>query len=50
MKIIDKYIVKSILKTAVAAIMIFAMLLAAVELFMKMDFCNNLFLFNAICK
>ncbi len=37
MKIIDKYIVKSILKTAVAAIMIFAMLLAAVELFMKMD-------------
>ncbi len=37
MKIIDRYIIKSILKTAFAAIMIFALLLAAVELFMKMD-------------
>lgn len=37
MKIIDKYIISSILKTAFVAIMIFALLLAAVELFMKMD-------------
>ncbi len=37
MKIVDRYIVRSILKTAVAAIAIFALLLAAVELFMKMD-------------
>lgn len=37
MKIIDKYIISSILKIAIVAILIFALILAAVELFSKMD-------------
>lgn len=37
MKILTRYTISSILKTAIVTIMIFAMILAAVELFSKMD-------------
>lgn len=37
MKILDRYIIKSILKTAIVAIIVFALILAAVELFGRMD-------------
>lgn len=41
MKLIDKYTISSILKVAVVAIIIFALILAAVELFSKMDSIMN---------
>ena len=37
MKIIDRYIIFSILKVAIVAIFVFAFILAAVELFGRMD-------------
>ena len=37
MKILDKYIIKSILKVGVVAILVFALILVAVELFGRMD-------------
>ena len=37
MKILDRYIIKSILKIGIVAILVFAMILVAVELFSKMD-------------
>ena len=41
MKILDRYIISSILKIAIVAIIIFALILAAVELFSKMDAIMN---------
>lgn len=41
MKILDRYIISSILKIAIVAIFIFALILAAVELFSKMDSIMN---------
>ena len=37
MKILDRYIISSIMKTAVVATLVFSLLLAGVELFQKMD-------------
>lgn len=37
MKLIDRYVISSILKIAIVAILLFALILAAVELFSKMD-------------
>ena len=37
MKILDRYIIKSILKVGIVAILVFALILVAVELFGRMD-------------
>ena len=51
MRILDRYVVLSVLKTAIVTILIFALILAAVELFSKMDqIMDNKVPFLALCQ